>query len=273
MVNPTHKTRRRSRLAIGILSGLFGLTYAVDIANAELPPSEFSVDPAQQALNQIMSMMEQERASLSTLGVDRLAELSGMGVQRASVAPSTDFLGLNLGGRAQEDAVTQTLATNGQVTSAGDFGSNLGIGFNKAVLDAMPSATGGRQWQCLSEALYFEARSENLAGQFAVGEVILNRVDSTAYPNTVCEVVQQGAHRLNACQFSYNCDGKAEHFTEALAFARSGKLAKMMLDGTARVLTGGATHYHTTSIMPGWARRLENTAQIGSHQFYRQPRS
>lgn len=140
-----------------------------------------------------------------------------------------------------------------------------------AELDALPPASGGREWGCLTEALYFEARGESLEGQIAVAEVILNRVDSDAFPNSVCAVVRQGESRRNACQFSYACDGKKEVFTEARARARAGKIARLMLDGAPRLLTQGATHYHATSVRPRWSKRLERTAKVGAHIFYRLP--
>lgn len=130
---------------------------------------------------------------------------------------------------------------------------------------------GGPQWQCLTEALYFEARGEGLAGQIAVAEVILNRVDSRRFPNSVCGVVRQGAEQLNACQFSYNCDGKPEVIADSAAWARAGRIARRMLDGRPRALTLEATHYHNTEVNPRWARKLVQTARIGEHIFYRLP--
>jgi len=138
-------------------------------------------------------------------------------------------------------------------------------------LDALPKAVGGPQWQCLSEAIYFEARGESLRGQIAVAEVILNRVDSGLYPNSVCKVVHQGSKNMNACQFSYNCDGKPEKITERGAFERAGKIARAMLDGQPRTVTGGATHYHATYVKPRWARKLVRTAVVDEHVFYRLP--
>lgn len=138
-------------------------------------------------------------------------------------------------------------------------------------LDAHPATKGDAQWACLSEALYFEARGESVKGQFAVAEVILNRVASSAYPNTVCSVVNQGTGRKYQCQFTYTCDGHAEKVSEPAAFARVGKVAALMLDGAARPLTGGATHYHTRAVSPRWSRTFPRTAAIGSHYFYRMP--
>ena len=143
--------------------------------------------------------------------------------------------------------------------------------YDTATLEAMPSASGGAQWECLAQALYFEARGESLKGQFAVGEVILNRVDSNSYPNSVCGVVNQGTGRLHACQFSYTCDGRAEAINERGAWEEVGKVARLLLDGAPRDLTAGATHYHTRNVNPSWARRFPQTAAIDSHLFYRQP--
>ncbi len=126
-----------------------------------------------------------------------------------------------------------------------------------------------KQWRCLTEALYFEARGENLVGQVAVAEVILNRVDSKSYPNLVCGVIQQGQNKRNACQFSFICDGKVEHIGDRGSFEELGKVAWVMLQGKPRLLTGKATHYHAASVHPRWAKRLVRTARIGNHIFYR----
>nr|WP_243405107.1 cell wall hydrolase [Pelagivirga sediminicola] len=145
------------------------------------------------------------------------------------------------------------------------------LGYTREWLDAQGPAKGGDDWRCLSEALYFEARGETVKGQFAVAEVILNRVDSPRYPNTVCGVIRQGTGQKYACQFTYTCDGRAEVIAEPRAFERVGKIADIMVSGASRPLTDGATHYHTKSVSPGWARSFPRTATIGTHYFYKQP--
>ena len=138
-------------------------------------------------------------------------------------------------------------------------------------LAGLPPARGGPQWHCLAEALYFEARGETLRGQFAVAEVILNRVSSPRYPDTVCGVVQDGQSRRGGCQFSYACDGRPEVVTEPLAWERAGKVAQLVLAGNTTRLTDGATHFHTVRVRPNWSQVYPRTAQIGTHVFYRQP--
>ena len=133
---------------------------------------------------------------------------------------------------------------------------------------AQPAPEGDAEWQCLTEALYFEARGESLEGQIAVAEVILNRVDSPLYPRTVCGVVKQRGG--GGCQFSYICTGKKK-MREKGSANLAGRIARAMLDGAPRLLTEGATHFHTRGVRPSWSKRFAKTASIGSHHFYRQP--
>ena len=140
---------------------------------------------------------------------------------------------------------------------------------NLEVLDSLPTATGDAEWRCLSEALYFEARGEPIEGQIAVAEVILNRVDSKKFPKSVCKVIDQTTGKRHKCQFSYNCDGLLEVFPDRKAYERVGKIARLMLDGSSRDLTDGATFYHSRKVKPNWRSSFARTTKIGSHIFYR----
>lgn len=143
------------------------------------------------------------------------------------------------------------------------------IEMTRSWVDSQPKAQGGSEWRCLAEALYFEARGESVKGQFAVAEVILNRVQSKRFPGTLCGVINQGTGRKWQCQFTYTCDGHKEVITEPRAFERVSKVARASLDGIAPRLTDGATHYHTTAVSPNWSKVFTRTAKIGVHLFYR----
>lgn len=136
-------------------------------------------------------------------------------------------------------------------------------------LARQPAATGGEQFQCLAQVLYHEARGESLQGQLAVAEVVLNRVDDPAFPNTVCGVVHQGNGR--GCQFSWTCDGRSDRIGQDEVYDQVAKIARVMLDGAPRSLTEGATYFHTPAVRPDWSRRFTKTARVGNHIFYRAP--
>ena len=141
--------------------------------------------------------------------------------------------------------------------------------FSSASLDYLILSDVDHQVKCLAEAIYFEARGEDVVGQYAVAEVILNRVDQNQFPNSVCKVVSEGATKLHSCQFSYNCDGKPEYINDLKSYKRILKLADMFYDGTARLLTGGATFYHSQDVNPSWTTKLKKTREIGRHIFYK----
>lgn len=138
-------------------------------------------------------------------------------------------------------------------------------------LAVLPAPSGGDEWACLSEALYFEARGEKIKGIFGVAEVILNRVDDRRYPDSVCGVINQGTGERYRCQFTYTCDGRPETIRDIAAYEKVGKVARIMLNGAPRTLTNGATHYHTKSVNPRWSNIFPRTTTIGYHHFYREP--
>ena len=145
--------------------------------------------------------------------------------------------------------------------------SSLTEGLTEDWLMAQPVPTGNAEWQCLTEAIYFEARGESLEGQIAVAEVILNRVESQLYSRSVCGVVRQRGS--GGCQFSYSCDGRTDRMREKVPADLAGRIARAMLDGAPRLLTDGATHFHTRSVRPRWSKRYAHTTTIGAHLFYR----
>lgn len=123
---------------------------------------------------------------------------------------------------------------------------------------------------CLARAIYFEARSESVIGQMAVAKVILNRVKSPDYPNTICGVVYQGSQRRNSCQFSFACDGLPDDIKQPAAWANSKRVAQKALAGDAKVaaMLSGVTNYHADYVKPKWARSMRKAVKIGRHIFY-----
>jgi spore germination cell wall hydrolase CwlJ-like protein len=134
---------------------------------------------------------------------------------------------------------------------------------------AMNENDRARSIDCLTSAIYHEARSEPIDGQRAVAQVVLNRVRHPAFPSSVCGVVFQGSERRTGCQFSFTCDGSLGRRRDSGAWQRAADIAEEALSGGVYAPVGNATHYHTTAILPYWAPSLRRSAVIGSHIFYR----
>ena len=130
-----------------------------------------------------------------------------------------------------------------------------------------------RERRCMTTALYFEARSEPESGQIAVGQVVMNRVRSPDYPDTICGVVYQGSSRRTGCQFSFTCDGKADKPNSKSHWERSKRLSNQVLEGQIWLKSiGHATHYHADYVAPRWRRKMHRLKKIGRHIFYKAPK-
>lgn len=118
------------------------------------------------------------------------------------------------------------------------------------------------EMRCLAGAIYFEAKSEPLPGQLAVGRVIVNRSKSGRFPASYCGVVYQPS------QFSF-IRGRAmpainttsQDWREAVAIARIADT------GAYRSPAEGALFFHAARVSPSW--RAQRIARIGNHVFYR----
>jgi len=133
-----------------------------------------------------------------------------------------------------------------------------------ALLVTQLFASQANELKCLQMNIYFEARSSNLADQAAVADVVLNRVVSNNYPNSICEVVWQRK------QFSWTHDGKSDRMTDRDAAESAYLLAHQMLyDGRFRGISQGADHYHADYVKAYWAKSLNLIGTIGRHIYYR----
>ena len=130
--------------------------------------------------------------------------------------------------------------------------------------------------RCMALNIYYEARGSSLADRAGVADVVLNRVNDSRYPDTICEVVKQGLQdangnmRRNKCQFSWYCDGRADTPQNEDLWVDAQTLAwNVVENGKYRGLTEGATHYHADYVDPSWAESKTKTVTIGKHIFYR----
>ena len=140
---------------------------------------------------------------------------------------------------------------------------------------------------CLAENIYYEARSEDIRGQFAVASVTLNRAKDPRFPSTVCGVVKQTARsRITdklVCAFSWYCDNERKgreipvnnkdgSINQRVVdqFNRASMVAITALAGNVKDESKGATHFHNPyTSNPIWKYEMKKTAAIGNHDFYK----
>lgn len=126
-----------------------------------------------------------------------------------------------------------------------------------------------RAIECLTAAVYYEARSQSDDGQRAVAQVVLNRVRDRAFPDSVCGVVYQGSMRRTGCQFSFTCDGSMAFRRDPASWAHARDIAVAALSGQVFAPIGSATFYHANYVLPWWASSMDRVATVGAHIFYR----
>ncbi|NCN84295.1 MAG: cell wall hydrolase [Sphingomonadales bacterium] len=165
-----------------------------------------------------------------------------------------------------QDVVDSDRLANGEA----EFGSDENSGFiddgasslRQLVRQQSVDGSLDAEMQCLAGTVYFESKGESLQGQLAVARVVLARVASSRFPNSICGVVFQRS------QFSFVRGGKMppirtgqRHWRNAVAIA---KIA--MNDGWESPVEG-ALFFHARYVSPGW--RLTRLATIDNHIFYR----
>ncbi len=137
------------------------------------------------------------------------------------------------------------------------------------VVTATPAQADESELQCMTMNLYHEARGEEAVGIIAVGKVVLNRVNSKRFPNTVCKVVKQGGQkRRYRCQFSWWCDGQDDEPGDKKAWKKMELYAKLVFLNRIADPSAGSLFYHTVSVEPYWAASMTRAVTLGSHVFY-----
>ena len=176
------------------------------------------------------------------------------------------------------------------LTAATAFASSAST-FQNPQIEELYTEQNRPELYCLAQNIYFESKSEPLAGQYAVADVVLNRVNDSRYPDTICKVVREGPikeswktrqhadlpddqrvyHPIkNRCQFSWYCDGKADTIRDNDAWRVAQIIAyKIVHTDKMRGITEGATHYHADYVSPKWANKIQLVGSISTHIFYR----
>jgi spore germination cell wall hydrolase CwlJ-like protein len=159
--------------------------------------------------------------------------------------------------------------------------------------DTKPVKVDPEELECMTLNIYREANNQSLAGQIAVGRVVMNRVQDRRFPNSVCEVIFEGPtyeswttknnptlpddQRIyypvrDRCQFSWYCDGKPDEVEDRTTVrwkATEDVAYQILAFNRWSGLVEGATHYHADYVKPNWSRIFKLIAKIDDHIFYR----
>lgn len=167
---------------------------------------------------------------------------------------------------SKAETLEQTTVEEGDVTRAGFRGA-----ITKAEARAVdPSGDAPLEdaITCLARSIYWEAKGETTASMEAVAMVVMNRLASSEYPKTVCDVVKQGSEQ-GACQFSWWCDGRPDTVQEEDPYRIATDVARKALNGQLKDRTNGALFFHDRRVSPTWAGVFTKTAEAGNLLFYR----
>lgn len=198
-----------------------------------------------------------------------IAALTGSSVAPAQVTPATEPL-IAEGPLPTQMAVIplpaaeapDPLAPLGDEVEQPDESIKPGATLAETVASLRSSDPGSRELECLAVGIYYEAKSEPLKGQLAVGHVIANRAESGRFPSSYCGVLFQRS------QFSF-IHGRAlpsvprasQDWLDAVAIA---KIVDQELHPSPM---GKALFFHARRVAPGW--RLTRVGTLGNHVFYR----
>ena len=208
-----------------------------------------------------------------------VAALAAAAVFFLAPAAADDSVSVQLSPARTAALVAATSASPGEIRAVGEEAKliNASLPFSTApVQSAQPFSVGTdgldhrRALLCLTQAVYYEAGFEPLAGRRAVAQVVLNRMRHPAFPKSVCGVVYQGS-RSPVCQFSFVCDGSLYRAPAPGAWREAKAVAEAALVGFVESSVGSATHYHANYVAPRWAPMLTKITQLGAHIFYRWP--
>ena len=161
---------------------------------------------------------------------------------------------------AQPDADTPETPTDENADQAAiDRSEDLA----SMVADLRGPEAGSRELECLATGIYFESKSEPLAGQLAVGQVIANRADSGGrFPSTYCGVLFQRG------QFSFVHGGSLPRVAHSnRQWQTAVAIAKIVDQHLKDSPVGNALFFHARYVSPGW--HLKKVASIGNHVFFR----
>ena len=114
---------------------------------------------------------------------------------------------------------------------------------------------------CLAKIVRHEAANQSMTGQLAVAQLVMNRVNSPRFPNTICDVAHQRGQFFNTN--AYNPSRNDQRWANAMEVAIDAR------NGISDPVVGDAVFYHAAYVSPRFHRSRPRVTQIEDHIFYR----
>lgn len=114
---------------------------------------------------------------------------------------------------------------------------------------------------CLVKVVRHEAANQSRTGQLAVAQLVMNRVNSPRFPNTICGVAHQRGQFFNTN--AYNPSRADALWQTALEVSLDAR------NGISDPVIGDAVFYHAAYAPSRFHASRPRVAQIGDHIFYR----
>lgn len=224
-----------SRLNVAVAAAIALSSIGVALANSESP----LINPESRSHEAPVMIEANELAVQPAVAANRIS-----GAQSATIAPTPAVASVPAAAESVEDDELPATSLAGLVADHDD--------------DADLSS----EEKCLATAIYYEAKSESLAGQLAVGRVVVNRARSGRFPTSLCGVVTQPG------QFSFVRGGRLPEVNTSGAQWRNARaIAEIAIDRSWESQAEGALFFHAAHVAPGWGR--PRIARIDNHVFYR----
>ena len=227
----------------------------------EYKEAQEKLETLEAELQEDMALLEGQKSELDDYKVQVVAEQS-----RVSGLVSQTSKSINATAGQISDAEAAALAYEQQIKEQEENLSALRAKLAEEI--RMAELAAQSSWRDISEVsfgegdryllanlIYCEAGGESYEGQVAVGSVVMNRVLSSVYPNTITGVIYQSG------QFSPVASGRlALALAEGRATAKCYQAADAVMSGTTNV--GNCVYFRTpiAGITPKYT--------IGGHIFY-----
>lgn len=126
------------------------------------------------------------------------------------------------------------------------------------LFSTLAKAEAPSELDCLAKVIYHEARGETYEGKIAVAWVVMNRLTSNRFGDTICNVVYQKS------QFSWT--SWKHHISDWDAYNYAETLAMSVIYEVIPDPTHGALFFNARGIRPSRSSRL--TVKLKNHYFY-----